>query len=111
LAGTSWPRAPSFVSPYVTHRDPRWFPDPDRFNPDRWLDSNLAPPTFAYFPFGIGSRACIGEHLARRVLTAAVASIAQRWQLLPFSTDPVRARSFLTLKPKRGFRLVPVPWR
>jgi cytochrome P450 len=99
-----------FVSPYVTQRDPRWFPDPDRFDPDRWLDPSFAPPPFAYFPFGMGSRACIGEHLARRVLTAAVASIVQQWRLLPVATDVIRGRSFLTLKPERGFRLVPVPW-
>jgi cytochrome P450 len=51
------------LSPYVSHRNPAIFPDPETFAPDRW--SAEPPPSFAYFPFGGGSRVCIGEAFAR----------------------------------------------
>src|SRR5262249_12994988 len=53
------------MSPYVTHRDPRWFADPDRFDPERWTAERAAArPKFSYFPFGGGARVCIGERFA-----------------------------------------------
>jgi cytochrome P450 len=88
-----------FVSPFVTQRDPRWFPDPGAFQPERWRDPE-ALPRFAWFPFGAGPRACIGEHFARLVLVLAVATIAQRWRLQPTRAGLPRPRSLLTLKPR-----------
>ena len=70
------------LSQWVTHRDPRWFPDPDRFSPDRWEAKSAAQlPRFAYFPFGGRPRVCIGAGFAMMEATLLLASIAQRYQL------------------------------
>src|SRR5207247_23243 len=54
-----------FISQWVTHRDPRWWPDPERFDPERFAPANLdSRPRWAYFPFGGGSRQCVGEAFA-----------------------------------------------
>lgn len=70
------------LSQWVMHRDPRFYPDPLRFNPDRW-DPEHKPrnPEFAYFPFGGGLRICIGEPLAWMIGLMTLAMIAPRWRL------------------------------
>ncbi len=88
-----------FLSPYVTHRDPRWFVDPDVFRPERWAARVPERPRFAWFPFGAGPRSCIGEHFAVGVLVLTLATVAQRWRLEPITTTLPGRRSLLTLKP------------
>lgn len=107
LGGIVLPRgATVFVSPFVTQRDPRWFSDPARFRPERWAVPDPARPRFAWFPFGAGPRACIGEHLARGALVLAVATIAQRVRLRPTARQLPRGRSLLTLKPRGAVWMV-----
>jgi cytochrome P450 len=89
-----------FLSPYVTHRDRRWFVDPDEFRPDRWAHHVPERPRFAWFPFGAGPRSCIGEHFALGVLVLTLATLAQRWKLEPATTTLPGRRSLLTLKPR-----------
>jgi cytochrome P450 len=70
------------MSPYLTQRQAAYFPDPDRFLPDRWTPAfKAALPPFAYFPFGGGARRCIGESFAWMELVLVVSTIAQRWRL------------------------------
>jgi cytochrome P450 len=74
------------MSQWVVHRDPRWFPNPEGFDPDRWLPERArALPRFAYFPFGGGPRICIGNHFAMMEATLILALIVRRWhvELLP----------------------------
>jgi cytochrome P450 len=74
------------MSQWVVHRDPRWFPNPEGFDPDRWLpDRARALPRFAYFPFGGGPRICIGNHFAMMEATLILALIVRKWhvELLP----------------------------
>jgi cytochrome P450 len=74
------------ASPWVVQRDARWFPDPERFDPDRWEGQRGKEiPRFAYFPFGGGPRVCIGQHFAMLEATLMLAVIARRWrvELLP----------------------------
>jgi cytochrome P450 len=53
------------ISPYTLHRNPAYFPDPERFDPDRWTPENEATiPRYAYLPFGAGPHVCIGNHFA-----------------------------------------------
>jgi cytochrome P450 len=89
---------PVFVSPFVTHRDARWFDQPDSFIPERWSHSSERP-RFAFFPFGAGPRSCIGEYFARQALVLAIATIAQRFKLSSSAKLP-RPRSLLTVKPR-----------
>lgn len=99
--------APVFVSPYVTQRDPRWFPEPAAFLLARWAAAAPERPRFAWFPFGAGPRSCVGEHFARQVLVLAVATIARRWRLIPTVPTMPRMRSLLTLKPRGPVWMVP----
>lgn len=96
-----------FLSPYVTQRDPRWWPDPERFDPDRWTaEATARRRRYAAFPFGAGPRSCIGGQMARMVAVLVVATVAQRWRMRPVPGPRPRPRGVLTLKPARPIRLV-----
>ncbi len=70
------------VSPLVVHHDPRWWPEPERFDPDRFLDENKAQrPRFSYMPFGGGARYCIGEGFAWTEGVLMLATVLQGWHL------------------------------
>ncbi len=69
---------------FAVHRDPRFFPDPLRFDPSRFTaEAKAARPRMAYFPFGAGSRQCIGEGLAWMEGTLILAAMLQHWRILP----------------------------
>lgn len=72
------------LSPVVTHHDARLFDDPERFAPERWLERLGTPRTAreGYFPFGAGPHTCIGEPLARLIMTTTLATIGKRWRIL-----------------------------
>jgi cytochrome P450 len=97
-----------FVSPFVTQRDPRWWPEPDRFDPGRWSDeARSGRPRYAAFPFGAGPRSCIGAHMARTIGILVVATVARRWRMVSLpGAPPPRIRSILTLKPKHPLHVV-----
>jgi cytochrome P450 len=91
-----------FLSPYVTQRDSRWWPDPERFDPDRWQPQRVGErPRYSAFPFGAGPRSCVGGHLARMIGTLTIATVARRWRMAAPEGPPPRIRSLLTLKPRR----------
>ena len=99
--------APVFLSPYVTQRDPRWWPKPDRFDPERWAAGAVASrPRYAAFPFGAGPRSCIGGQMARVVGQLVIATLARRWRMSPVPGPAPRVRGVLTLKPVRPIRLL-----
>jgi len=94
------------MSPWVMHRDPRWWPDPERFNPDRWQpDAAAKRPKFSYFPFGGGARVCIGERFAWAEGVLVLATIAQRWKMRLVPGHPVETRAVITLRPKHGMNM------
>ncbi len=98
--------SPVFLSPFVTQRDPRWWPEANRFDPERWTASATAGrPRFATFPFGAGPRSCIGGAMARMIGVLVIATIAHRWMLHPVTGPTPRIRPILTLKPAGGLRL------
>lgn len=99
-------RSVVLMSPYVVHRDPRWFPDPLVFRPERWLEEHPTRPKFAYFPFGGGARVCIGERFAWMEGTLLLAAIGQRWRLRLEPGHRVETHARITLRPKFGMRMI-----
>ena len=61
------------LCPFLSHRDPQWFPQPQRFSPSRW--AGLRPSAYTYFPFGAGGHGCVGRALALRMLHAALSGL------------------------------------
>ncbi len=101
------PRSIVLMSPYVTQRDARFFAEPDRFWPERWTaDFRQTLPPFAYFPFGGGTRRCIGESFAWMELALVTASIAQHWRLRVVPGHPVVPQPVVTLRLKHGLQVV-----
>jgi len=88
-----------FVSPFVTQRNPRNFEDPLTFEPERW--AGPAPAKFAYFPFGGGSKMCIGEPFARMEAVLVIASIAGRYRLRRTDSASVAPATAALLRPER----------
>jgi cytochrome P450 len=113
LAG--WPvPAGSLVlaSQWVTHRDPRWWPEARAFRPERWIgpdgydESAPGQPRGAYFPFGMGRRVCIGESFAWTEAVLALAALARDWAPALVPGHPVALRPAVTLRPMYGLRMV-----
>jgi cytochrome P450 len=100
-------RSVVLMSPYVVHRDLRWFADPLAFRPERWLADDPARPKFGYFPFGGGARVCIGERFAWMEGTLLLAAIGQRWRLRLEPGHRVETHARITLRPKHGMRMIP----
>jgi cytochrome P450 len=95
-----------FVSQWVLHRDQRFFPDPLRFDPDRWEPEIAATrPKFAYFPFGAGSRICIGESFAWMEAILILATLAQGWRLRLVPNQRITPQPRITLRPSPGIRM------
>jgi cytochrome P450 len=100
------------MSPYVIHRDPRWYSEPERFEPERWTsEDHRGIPRYAYVPFGAGVRMCIGQPFALMEATLMLATICQRWRLQLEPDHPVEMAAVMTLRPRYGMRMIPTPWR
>ena len=82
IAGYQVPRKSIvLLSPYTMHRSPKYWPEPDRFHPERWETEDPGRPKFAYYPFGGGPRLCIGERFAWMegvIILAAAATLPYR---------------------------------
>jgi cytochrome P450 len=95
-----------FISPYIVHRDPRYFPDPLIFDPKRWTpESRASRPRFSYFPFGGGPRQCIGEGFAWMEGVLLIAALAQNWRMRVVPGHSVELQPLVTLRPKYGMRV------
>ncbi|GLW52520.1 cytochrome P450 [Kitasatospora phosalacinea] len=81
---------------YLLQRRPELFPDPERFDPDRFADG---PPRGAYLPFGSGATKCLGDSFGLTEAALALATVAGRWQLRPAGPGPVRPVPRLVLSP------------
>ncbi len=90
------------TSPWVVHRDARWWPEPDRFDPERWRTPDPERPKFAYFPFGGGARTCIGEHFAWLEGVLVLATIAREWRATLVPGARVSTQATITLRPRDG---------
>ena len=94
----------AIVSQYVTHRDPRFWNEPERFEPARFLEG--APQEkYAYFPFGGGTRLCIGESFAWMEGVLVLATFLQKWRLRLVPGQRIAPQPLITLRPKYGMRM------
>ena len=104
IGGFPAPRGTTvFMSPWVVHRDPRYFEDPEAFRPQRWLDG-LAKrlPRCAYLPFGGGPRLCIGQSFAMMEAVLLLATVCQRFRLTLEPDQPITPFASITLRPEGG---------
>jgi cytochrome P450 len=99
-----------FFSQYIMGRDTQYFPDPLRFDPDRFTPENKATRAkFTYFPFGGGSRQCIGESFAWMEGVFSIASLAQRWRMTYLGTTPPEVQAKITLRPRDPLMMQLIP--
>jgi cytochrome P450 len=95
------------MSQFVTHRDPRFFPDPLRFDPERFTPEAKSRRTkLTYFPFGAGARQCIGESFAWMEGVLLLATLGQKWKLKLVPGHRVEPEPLITLRPKYGMKMV-----
>lgn len=101
-------RTQLFAFQWVTHRDARYFDEPDAFKPGRWTNGDPSP-KYAYFPFGGGPRQCIGNYFAMMEVVLLMATIGQRFR---FKLDPehkVEVLPVLSLRPRNGIKVILEP--
>jgi cytochrome P450 len=95
-----------FFSQYIMGRTAEYFPDPLRFDPERFTpEAKAARPKYTYFPFGGGSRQCIGESFAWMEGILAIATLAQRWRLTYADAGEPEIQEKITLRPKGPLRM------
>jgi cytochrome P450 len=108
LSGFRLPRGwLAFVIPYVLHRLPAFWKDPDTFDPDRFLPERIADrPKFVYLPFGAGPRQCIGNQFASIEAQLVLATLAQRYRLHLVPRHKVEPWPLITLRPRFGMPMI-----
>ncbi len=97
-------RTELLLSPALEHRDPRVFPEPNAFRPDRWR--TITPSRFAYLPFGAGARHCLGGQLALSIMKVTLIELGRRWSLELAPGQRVDWTINVTLMPKSQPRVV-----
>jgi cytochrome P450 len=95
-----------FLSPWSLHRNPRWFPDPNQFDPDRFSENAARHrPAFCYIPFGGGARRCLGESFAELEGLLIMATVASRVRLSAIDAQPILPEPLMTLRPSIPVRM------
>ncbi len=107
IGGHTLPRGSRlFISPYALHRLPDYFPNSERFDPERWLpEKEAALPKYAYIPFGGGPRICIGNSFAMMEAHLLLATIAQQYQLSLVPGHKVVPEALITMSPEFGLQM------
>jgi cytochrome P450 len=101
------PRAVVALSPYITHRHPAFWDEPEKFDPERFSPEHSAKRhPFAYFPFGGGPRLCIGNNFALMEATLILAMIVQRYELLLVADQVIEPQPVVTLRPRYGIQML-----
>ena len=96
------PEASIAISPYVLHRIPEYYPDPERFNPLRF-EGEL--PRYSYLPFGTGPHVCIGQPFGMMEVALILTTIARRWRLKLVADQQIVPEPLITLRPINGIKV------
>ena len=92
-----------YLCPYTMHRHPRYYPEPDRFDPDRFIPEAISGrPKFTFYPFGGGPKLCIGEPLARLEAISIIGRTIQRFGFESVGEINITPRASIVLEPKHG---------
>ena len=95
------------TSQFIVHRDERWFPEPEKFDPERWTpEAKEKRPKFSYFPFGGGTRICIGEAFAWMEGALLITTLAQKWRMKLAPENKIELQPLITLRPKNGMKMI-----
>lgn len=95
------------LSQWVTHHDSRFYDAPHQFRPERWFDlEGSSTPRYSFFPFGGGSRVCIGEHFAMTEAIAILAVVARRWTIAPTQLALAKPKPSVTLRPEKNLNVI-----
>src|SRR5262249_39710347 len=90
-----------YVFPWVVHRDARWYPEPERFDPERFSPGRVEQiPHYAWLPFGGGPHMCIGNTFAMMEMTLVIATVLQRFRIAPLNPGPAEPVPLMSLTPK-----------
>jgi cytochrome P450 len=96
-----------FFFPWILHRNPQYFENPEEFRPERWMDEKIKQlPRYAYFPFSGGPRACIGNSFAMMEAVLTLVTVAQRFRLRLVEGHQIEPWPVFTLRPKYGVMMV-----
>jgi cytochrome P450 len=110
MSGYKFPAGTNIaILQWSTQRDARFFPDPEKFDPERWSAESLrrnALPRFAYFPFGGGPRVCVGAGFAMMEAILLLATMAQRYRMTLVAKRKVKLLPSVTLRPRNGIQMV-----
>ncbi len=100
-------RTQVLISPYLIHRDPRFHPKPEKFDPEGWdrLGQGMDA-KYTFFPFGRGPRSCIGESFAWMEGMLVLATLAQYWKMNLVAGHPVEYLQLVNLRPRHGMRMI-----
>ncbi len=100
------PRTDLFISPYILHRHPDFWDAPEEFKPERFAsDDSAERHRFAYLPFSVGPRHCIGENLAMFEMLVHISTMSRRFRLAPANDDPVEFEAQINLRPRSALMM------
>jgi cytochrome P450 len=94
------------LSPYAMHHHPKYWEDPERFDPDRFLPENIKKMhRYAYYPFGGGARLCIGNNFAMMEMQIVLTLVCQQFELSVPESFKLELDTLITLRPKHGVQM------
>jgi enediyne biosynthesis protein E7 len=100
------PRTDVFICPYLLHRHPEFWPDPETFNPERFAGADAGERhKFAYIPFSVGPRHCIGENLALFEMLGHMRAMTRRFRLTRASNEPIELEAQINLRPRSNLMM------